>query len=55
MKVFKSAAENGVISNVRFDDVCGIDEVKEEMKDIVDYLRDPQKYEKLGANLPKGT
>src|SRR5690606_13905851 len=37
-----------------FDDVAGIDEVKAEISEIVDYLRDPEKYRKLGARAPKG-
>ena len=39
---------------VTFDDVAGIDEVKAEINEVVDYLRDPEKYRKLGARLPKG-
>ncbi|MGV0791631.1 ATP-dependent zinc metalloprotease FtsH [Mycolicibacterium sp. XJ1819] len=37
-----------------FDDVAGIDEVKAEINEIVDYLRNPEKYRKLGAKVPKG-
>ncbi|MEZ0341572.1 ATP-dependent zinc metalloprotease FtsH [Mycobacterium sp. pV006] len=37
-----------------FADVAGIDEVKAEISEIVDYLRDPDKYRKLGARAPKG-
>lgn len=39
---------------VTFDDVAGIDEVKAEINEIVDYLRNPEKYRKLGAKVPKG-
>jgi cell division protease FtsH len=39
---------------VTFDDVAGIDEAKEELSEIVDFLKDPQKYTKLGAKIPKG-
>ncbi|MEV4101991.1 ATP-dependent zinc metalloprotease FtsH [Nonomuraea sp. NPDC049649] len=39
---------------VTFDDVAGIDEVENELVEIVDYLKDPDKYRKLGAKLPKG-
>ncbi|KYR00365.1 ATP-dependent metalloprotease [Tieghemostelium lacteum] len=37
-----------------FDDVKGIDEVKDELKEIVDYLVNPDLYDKIGAKLPKG-
>ena len=39
---------------VTFDDVAGAEEEKEELKEIVDYLRDPQKYRELGARIPRG-
>jgi len=41
-------------SRVTFDDVAGIDEVKEEVQEIVDYLKDPQKFTRIGAQIPKG-
>jgi len=37
-----------------FDDVAGIDEVKTELLEVVDFLREPQKYERLGGTVPKG-
>jgi len=39
---------------VRFSDVAGIDEAVEEVKEVVDFLRNPQKYTRLGGKLPKG-
>ncbi|WP_089207779.1 ATP-dependent zinc metalloprotease FtsH [Streptosporangium subroseum] len=39
---------------VDFNDVAGIDEVKNEVAEVVDYLREPEKYRRLGAKLPKG-
>lgn len=39
---------------VTFDDVAGIDEVKEELEEIVDFLKHPKKYMELGARIPKG-
>ena len=39
---------------VKFDDVAGCDEEKEEMKEIIDYLKFPNKFEKMGARIPKG-
>ena len=39
---------------VKFADVAGCDEEKEEMKEIIDYLKDPKKFSKMGARIPKG-
>jgi cell division protease FtsH len=39
---------------VTFRDVAGIEEAKSEVQEIVDFLRDPRKYQRLGGNLPKG-
>lgn len=41
-------------STVRFSDVAGLDEEKEDLQEIVDFLRNPQKYTKVGARIPKG-
>ena len=41
-------------STVRFSDVAGLDEEKEDLQEIVDFLRDPQKYTRVGARIPKG-
>jgi cell division protease FtsH len=41
-------------NNVTFADVAGCDEAKEEVKELVDFLRDPQKFQKLGGRIPRG-
>ena len=39
---------------VTFDDVAGVDEAKEDLQEIVEFLRDPQKFQKLGGRIPRG-
>ena len=39
---------------ITFKDVAGVDEAKEELKEIIEYLREPQKFQKLGRRIPKG-
>ncbi len=39
---------------VRFEDIAGVDEVKEELLEVIDYLKNPKKYQDLGIFLPKG-
>lgn len=41
-------------TGVTFDDVAGVDEAKEELKEVIDYLQNPQKYQRLGGKIPKG-
>ncbi len=44
----------GKKTGISFDDVAGIDDVKEELKEIVDFLKNPKKYRDLGARIPRG-
>ena len=42
------------VGRVTFDDVAGVDEAKDELQEIVEFLRDPQKFQRLGGKIPKG-
>ena len=48
-KVYVKSAEG-----IKFDDVAGEDEAKENLTEVVDYLHDPSKYQEIGASMPKG-
>ena len=50
----KSKARLVVSSNVKFSDVAGADEEKQELKEIVEFLKNPVRYTELGARIPKG-
>ena len=41
-------------NKVTFQDVAGVDEAKEELQEIIEFLKDPQKFQKLGGKIPKG-
>ena len=50
----KARMLDGVSNPVRFSDVAGCDETKQEVQEVVDFLRDPSKYQRLGGHIPRG-
>jgi cell division protease FtsH len=44
----------GSSSSVRWDDVAGVEEAKDELREVVEFMRDPKRFKKLGAKVPKG-
>ena len=50
----KSPANRQENINVKFDDVAGAEEEKEEMQELIEYLKSPKKFENMGAPIPKG-
>lgn len=51
---FGKTPAHKIISRVSFNDVAGCEEVKEEIAELVDYLRNPKRYSQVGARIPKG-
>lgn len=47
-------AQFGKDKRITFDDVAGVDEAKEELKEIIEFLKDPKKFQRLGGKIPKG-
>ncbi len=58
-KIWQFGKSRAQISNkdqqkITFADVAGVDEAKEELKEVIDFLKDPKKFERLGGRIPKG-
>ncbi|MCX6074779.1 MAG: ATP-dependent metallopeptidase FtsH/Yme1/Tma family protein [Campylobacterales bacterium] len=51
---YSQSAPTPVKSNVRFNDIGGIGDVKEELEEIIDFLRNPKRYYNFGARMPRG-
>ena len=50
----KSKARLSSNTRITFQDVAGVDEAKEELKEIIEFLKDPKKFQRLGGKIPKG-
>jgi cell division protease FtsH len=50
----KAKLQSGKKSKITFADVAGCDEAKEELREIIEFLKDPAKFQKLGGKIPKG-
>ncbi len=49
-----ATVDKNMAKKVTFDDVAGIDEAKEELQEVVEFLKDPKKFQRLGGRFPKG-
>ncbi len=54
MSFGKSKARLSSNTKITFKDVAGVDEAKEELKEIIEFLKDPKKFQRLGGKIPKG-
>lgn len=50
----KAVDEDGAVPDVSFEDVKGVDDAKKELQDVVAYLREPERFQALGARVPRG-
>jgi len=52
--ITKNRSKKNVETNVTFKDVAGMDKIRKEVEEVVDFMKNPEKYKKLGAKLPRG-
>ena len=53
-KLFGDGKDEKKAEKVTFDDIAGVEEAKDEIKEVVDFLKNPKKYQALGAKIPRG-
>ncbi len=53
-RVKPNLTEPNSSASVSFDDIAGVEDAKAELQEVVDFLRDPKKFARLGARVPKG-
>jgi len=53
-KVRAKVHDETTSERITFNDVAGVDEAKEELKEVIEFLKDPKKFQKLGGKIPKG-
>ncbi len=54
VKLFGDGKDDKKTEKVTFDDIAGVEEAKDEIKEVVDFLKNPKKYQTLGARIPRG-